>query len=85
MKTVKMSLDTIQGKLSRTEMKEIMAGSGACGYMEYLFHCTWSSSSYGMSGGGGVCASDGWIATWEVANTLIREEIPGVNHVNCMV
>ena len=28
MKTVKMSLATIQGKLSRAEMKNIMAGSG---------------------------------------------------------
>ena len=32
MKTKKMSLTDMQGKLSRTEMKEIMAGSGAdCG------------------------------------------------------
>ena len=32
MKTTKMSLANIQGKLSRTEMKNIMAGSGAgCG------------------------------------------------------
>lgn len=30
MKTTKMSLANIQGKLSRTEMKKIMAGSG-CG------------------------------------------------------
>jgi hypothetical protein len=29
MKTVKMSLATIQGKLSRAEMKNIMAGSGS--------------------------------------------------------
>lgn len=29
MKTVKMSLANIQGKLSRTEMKKIMAGSGS--------------------------------------------------------
>ena len=29
MKTKKMSLANIQGKLSRTEMKNIMAGSGA--------------------------------------------------------
>jgi len=28
MKTVKMNLATIQGKLSRAEMKNIMAGSG---------------------------------------------------------
>lgn len=30
MKTTKMSLANIQGKLSRAEMKEIMAGSGGC-------------------------------------------------------
>jgi len=29
MKTTKMSLANIQGKLSRTEMKNIMAGSGS--------------------------------------------------------
>jgi hypothetical protein len=31
MKTTKMSLANIQGKLSRTEMKSILAGSGSCG------------------------------------------------------
>jgi hypothetical protein len=31
MKTTKMSLATIQGKLSRAEMKKIMAGSGSYG------------------------------------------------------
>ena len=31
MKTVKISLANIQGKLSRTEMKSIMAGSGGGG------------------------------------------------------
>lgn len=30
MKTEKMSLANIQGKLSRTEMKKVMAGSGVC-------------------------------------------------------
>ncbi len=30
MKTTKMSLANIQGKLSRAEMKNIMAGSGDC-------------------------------------------------------
>ncbi len=30
MKTTKMSLANIQGKLSRAEMKNIMAGSGNC-------------------------------------------------------
>jgi hypothetical protein len=32
MKTTKMSLANIQGKLSRTEMKKIMAGSGGDGW-----------------------------------------------------
>ena len=31
MKTKKMSLENIQGKLSRAEMKNIMAGSGGSG------------------------------------------------------
>lgn len=31
MKPTKMSLANMQGKLSRAEMKKIMAGSGACG------------------------------------------------------
>lgn len=30
MKRQKMSLDNIQGKLSRAEMKNIMAGTGSC-------------------------------------------------------
>ncbi|MEO9209959.1 MAG: hypothetical protein ABI208_02625 [Ginsengibacter sp.] len=33
MKTTKMSLTNIQGKLSRAEMKNIMAGSGSCTVM----------------------------------------------------
>ncbi len=32
MKTIKMSLANIEGKLSRKEMKGIMAGSGSGGY-----------------------------------------------------
>ena len=35
MKTKKMSLANIQGKLSRTEMKNIMAGSGGSGECPY--------------------------------------------------
>jgi hypothetical protein len=40
-KTTKMSLANIQGKLSRAEMKNIMAGSG-CGECldEYSFDCS---------------------------------------------
>jgi hypothetical protein len=41
MKTTKMSLENIQGKLSRTEMKNIMAGSGnAPGWK-----CCWTGTS----------------------------------------
>lgn len=40
MKTKKMSLANIQGKLSRTEMKNIMAGSGP-GY----YKCCWTGTS----------------------------------------
>lgn len=45
MKTTKMSLASIQGKLSRTEMKNIMAGSGS--------PC---NSCWGGSSGGGSLA-----------------------------
>jgi hypothetical protein len=52
MKTVKMSLATIQGKLSRAEMKNIMAGSGTC---PTIGKCGGSCST--ELGGGGVCVS----------------------------
>lgn len=39
MKTKKMSLANIQGKLSRTEMKNIMAGSGSDLSCDYEFEC----------------------------------------------
>jgi hypothetical protein len=42
MKTVKMSLANIQGKLSRSEMKNIMAGSGGG-------HCWSCTSNQGSS------------------------------------
>jgi hypothetical protein len=51
MKTVKMSLATIQGKLSRAEMKNIMAGSGdncgsiICGSNHQQYSC--STNQYG--------------------------------------
>jgi len=73
MKTVKMSLDTIQGKLSRAEMKNIMAGcsggsyygggggSCSCGYMEYRFSCTYTYG-VGMMGQITVCDMDGFTA-----------------------
>lgn len=38
MKTVRMSLENIQGKMARTEMRNIMAGSGC-------FQCTCSGYS----------------------------------------
>jgi hypothetical protein len=41
MGTQKMSLANIQGKLSRTEMKNIMAGSGAYGNHK----CCWTGTS----------------------------------------
>ena len=39
MKTQKMSLANMQGKLSRAEMKNIMAGSGVSGCGGYLTTC----------------------------------------------
>lgn len=43
MQTKKMSLANIQGKLSRTEMKNIMAGSGAFQCNGYLEKCNQSN------------------------------------------
>lgn len=40
MQTKKMSLANIQGKLSREEMKKIMAGSGDCCLSEYSWDCS---------------------------------------------
>jgi hypothetical protein len=39
METKKMTLATIQGKLSRAEMKNIMAGSGSLNCITYLGIC----------------------------------------------
>jgi hypothetical protein len=58
MKTVKMSIATIQGKLSRAEMKNIMAGSGD--------HCPTTGSCGGScNGGAGTC---GWLGNDCVCN-----------------
>jgi hypothetical protein len=48
MKTTKMSLATIQGKLSRVEMKKIMAGSGEsdCG-TQCSGTCSLGNGNYG--------------------------------------
>ena len=41
METKKMSLANIKGKLSRVEMKNIMAGSGDCGMgWQWIWGCT---------------------------------------------
>ena len=40
MKTKKMSLANIKGKMSRAEMKNIMAGSGNGCLTEYAYDCT---------------------------------------------
>lgn len=45
MQTKKMSLANIQGKLSRAEMKNIMAGSGSCPSGQ--FTCTCNGTNYG--------------------------------------
>lgn len=58
MKTQKMSLAAIKGKLSRAEMKNIMAGSGSgyCGYK-----CCWendmSNCSICQPGAEPICVS----------------------------
>lgn len=46
METKKMSLASIQGMLSRTEMKKIMAGSTTCKYCSVWSDC-----------GGGICGT----------------------------
>ena len=52
MKTKKMSLANIQGKLSRAEMKKIMAGSGgACPYTACDLNCN-SQNNCKCYGGG---------------------------------
>ncbi len=69
MKTVKMSLATIQGKLSRGEMKNIMAGSGDG---NFYCHCTgggdmwtttYASSSAMMEDINARCGSAGGTCT----------------------
>lgn len=52
MKKLKMSLGNIEGKLSRVEMKKIMAGSGACP----SGNCTWYEL---LAGGRIVTHTDG--------------------------
>jgi hypothetical protein len=63
MKKTKMSLANIQGKLSKDEMKKIMAGSGhsLCGqWCESEYDCRWMGTSCGKcesgpSGGMRTC------------------------------
>lgn len=54
MQTKKMSLANIQGKLSRAEMKQVMAGSGTCGCIPLQIQCVspfeWGSCNYLNSG-----------------------------------
>lgn len=54
MKTFKMSLENIQGKLSRAEMKKVMAGSGTQG------NCTISCSCNGVNYGYVCSVQDCW-------------------------
>jgi hypothetical protein len=62
MKTTKMSLANIQGKLSRTEMKNIMAGSGGCSYGH--LSCG-TDGDCGSVNAGSCCAqSDGNHCCW---------------------
>jgi hypothetical protein len=56
----KMSLATIQGKLSRQEMKNIMAGSGGSGYGTC---CTPQGDCGGISG----CTQ------WSVCNQIFKK------------
>ena len=52
MKTQKMSLANIQGKLSRAEMKNIMAGSGSkCSYSGCTVYDSYTGKTYAGSCG----------------------------------
>ena len=59
MKTVKMSLANLEGKLSRKEMKEIMAGSGGYGSCTVTVNC----SNGSVSCTGSTCThGNGWVS-----------------------
>ncbi|GAB2827983.1 hypothetical protein GCM10027043_32010 [Ferruginibacter profundus] len=64
MQTKKMSLANIQGKLSRTEMKNIMAGSLSSNYCNdtNYWWCYYEGQSCSTSGGGSICikCATGW-------------------------
>lgn len=73
MKTVKMSLANLEGKLSRKEMKGIMAGSGGgggwCGVCQNSVGAWYGSSSYAgcVNFGGWACDGMGvlcYSASW---------------------
>jgi len=68
MQTKKMSLANIQGKLSRTEMKNIMAGSGGgqgcltefsydCGYPPSLGCCSPNRCEANATNSGTICVA----------------------------
>jgi hypothetical protein len=58
MKTVKMSLENMMGKMSRKEMKAIMAGSGGCATYwcgRYQTTCCDAADWCSSSDSSGVC------------------------------
>jgi hypothetical protein len=59
MQTKKMSLAAIQGKLSRNEMKQIMAGSGGGAICKWFGTCTVYSNGTTYSGTCGVYTHSG--------------------------
>jgi len=65
MKTLKMSLENIQGKMSRKEMKSIMAGSGCCFTVVYYSnHRTCGTSQYDAINQANYWASQGYRSYW---------------------
>ena len=68
MKTKKMSLATIQGKLSRSEMKNIMAGSGGGGdgCQSGRLSCKTTSDCADVNAGLCCLQSDGNNCCWSV-------------------
>ena len=64
MQTKKMSLANIHGKLSRVEMKQIMAGSAGCGLTcpsGIALYVNYNQSSYCVTYSSGIlCGSGSW-------------------------
>jgi len=79
MKTTKMCLANIQGKMNRAEMKKVMAGSG-CGSITLVsynsYGAPWQSCNYNMTYPSGV-------TTYIIGNGCIAGMSPGTTTTYC--